>query len=414
MKKYYLMNVICSLLFCFSSLGWAGDDGRVDIHGFISQGYLKTNHNNYMAATKDGTFQYNEMGINFSSQPASRLRIGVQFFARDLGEIGNDSITIDWAFADYRWKKWLGIQAGKIKSPKGLYYETRDFDILRTFVLLPQSVYTDNLRDDLIAFKGICAYGKINLGLAGDGYYNAICSQAQITEDSGAIKLLEDEGGFFITRNDPGFTSQLSLTFEPPIDGLKLGYTYIIASISFYGETANKSPWKDMKMSDIPITYDVTKNEYHFASCEYSLGDLILATELYLSSIDYKLSFDHPFHLFMDQKDNLTNMGYYGSACYRLNDLLEVGGYYSVFYRDNDDKDGSERKKMGAPRFQAWQKDTCLSIRANINSNWCAKIEGHYIDGTAQIQYQDNTNVQGDSDYKRYWSLFAAKVSYTF
>ena len=82
----------------------------VQIHGFLSQGYLKSSANNYLADTEDGTFQFNEFGINFTTDLADGLHMGMQLFARDLGSLGNDDVIIDWAYADYFYKSWLGIR----------------------------------------------------------------------------------------------------------------------------------------------------------------------------------------------------------------------------------------------------------------------------------------------------------------
>ena len=89
----------------------------VDIHGFLAQGYLKTDKNNFLADTEDGTFEFNEMGINFVTGVTDRLRIGIQFFARDIGDLGNDEIVLDWGYGDYLWREWLGFRAGLIKIP---------------------------------------------------------------------------------------------------------------------------------------------------------------------------------------------------------------------------------------------------------------------------------------------------------
>ena len=71
-------------------------DNSVFINGFISQGYLKTENNGYLGDTEDGTFNFNEMGLNISTSPISRLRFGMQLFARDIGDFGNDELIIDW------------------------------------------------------------------------------------------------------------------------------------------------------------------------------------------------------------------------------------------------------------------------------------------------------------------------------
>ena len=105
-------------MFIFLPAGhaFAGDVGDVEIHGFISQGYLWTTDNNYLADTEKGSFEFNELGINFSTWLSADLRAGIQLFARDLGTIGNDEITIDWAYADYHWRDWLGLRPERSRS----------------------------------------------------------------------------------------------------------------------------------------------------------------------------------------------------------------------------------------------------------------------------------------------------------
>lgn len=61
------------------------------------------------------------MGINFGTNLVENLRIGMQFFARDLGEVGNDNVEIDWAMGEYSWKEWAGVRFGLDQDPIGLY-----------------------------------------------------------------------------------------------------------------------------------------------------------------------------------------------------------------------------------------------------------------------------------------------------
>ena len=130
---------ISLILVCLSLSTLHAGNEDVDIHGFISQGYLKTTRNNYIADSTDGTFQFNEMGLNFTTRPMDKLIIGAQFFARDFGSVGNDQIQIDYALADYRFTDYFGVRAGKLKNPMGLYSEYRDIDMLRTCIILPQA-----------------------------------------------------------------------------------------------------------------------------------------------------------------------------------------------------------------------------------------------------------------------------------
>jgi hypothetical protein len=64
-------------------LGLPGES--IDVHGFASQGFIKTNANNYLAQSKRGSFEFTEVGINFTKELTDNLRLGIQLFSRRLG-----------------------------------------------------------------------------------------------------------------------------------------------------------------------------------------------------------------------------------------------------------------------------------------------------------------------------------------
>jgi len=190
MKKLILILIMIIITFA----AWVGsaaayEAGGVDIHGFISQGFLASSEYNYLAHNStDGSFEYNEMGINFSKQLTDKLRIGAQFFSRDLGDAANNKVTLDWAYGDYRFKDWLGLRAGRIKMPVGLYNEIRDLDMLRTSIILPQGIYNDLVRDNNIALNGVGLYGNIGLGGVGGLEYQVLAGATNSDAESGIGK----------------------------------------------------------------------------------------------------------------------------------------------------------------------------------------------------------------------------------
>src|SRR5277367_840166 len=97
--------------------------------------------NNYLTRSSRGSLEFAELGVNFQSQLTDRLSVGFQLFSRDLGPIGNYEMKADWFALDYHWRDWLGLRAGRIKLPFGLYNETSDIDAARVAVLLPQGFY---------------------------------------------------------------------------------------------------------------------------------------------------------------------------------------------------------------------------------------------------------------------------------
>ena len=95
----------------------------VQVHGFGTQSYIKTNDNNWltMNTSGGGSGAFTDMGLNANLQIKPNLRIAGQFYDRKLGKLGNWDPLWDWAMLDYRPKPWLGFRGGKVKTVLGLY-----------------------------------------------------------------------------------------------------------------------------------------------------------------------------------------------------------------------------------------------------------------------------------------------------
>src|SRR2546423_865698 len=194
-----------------------GDLPELQLHGFVSQGFLLTSDNNYLAHTSSGSFEFSEVGLNFTLPATDRLRLGVQLFSRQLGTIGDYRATLDWYYLDYHWQDWLGIRAGRVKLPFGLYNDTSDIDAGRTSVLLPQSIYPAQNRDFLLAQTGGEVYGYRDLGAAGGLDYRLYGGTIflDVKQQPGSPFTGVDLNGPFVARG--------GLVRVPPIQGLRPG-----------------------------------------------------------------------------------------------------------------------------------------------------------------------------------------------
>ena len=360
----------------------AGDIGEVDIHGFISQGYLESTENNYLADSKDGTYQFNEIGINFATWVTSGLSMGIQFFASDLGDQGNDELKIDWAYANFRYKPYLGIKAGKIKIPIGLYNETRDIDSLRTSIFLPPSVYLETVREVMVAMKGVGLYGMLPFHFS----YQFLFGTQEIEEESGITILTEQNANKYI----PSF---LNLTMELISYDVRNKHAGAVSWEYNSLKLKTSYTYTDMVMkTNLTMSKEICSEFTSFVlSAEYTLNDLILAAEYSQNVNDMKSTFI---------TDKMTSELAYVSISNRFTGWLELAAYYSWMFNDKDNK--------RAYGYSGWFKDTCLSSRFDLNNSWIFKLEGHYFDGTATMYDYMNP------DYKRSWYLLAVKFSYVF
>jgi hypothetical protein len=96
----------------------------------------------------------------------------------------------------------------------------------------------------------------------------------------------------------------------------------------------------------------------------------------------------------------------YGMLTFRASEQLELGGYYSVHHLDANDRQGHNPKY--AERFYAFQRDLTATVRIDLNTHWLLKLEGHFIDGTADLDMANNPHPS------RYWGLFLFRTTVTF
>ena len=356
----------------------------LEIHGFLSQGYLQTDRGDYMIKAEDGTFKFNEMGINISSDISDDIRLGIQFISRAFGELSENASKVDWGYADYRWRNYLGFRFGRIKLPFGMYNEIRDIDMLRTSIFLPSSIYSESWRETTSSIDGLGIYGNISIDYMGDINYQALVGQLDISSSGGIAKYIERMGASETTNIEPKKTYNASITWDLPIDGLTIGSSFTsnkLIETAMIGDHFIYQPLRmatdtnaqlpgminqvlQNKQVSIEDSSKITKNvidffvpqeyqsldnkwpkegtrnhnklDYWILSLRYQWRDFTLSAEY----LDARLN--NEFFLgdiSLSKKSNLWHsQGYYLSGAYALLDWLELGVYYSVFYDDTDNK----------------------------------------------------------------------------
>jgi len=403
--KFRVMVVALTLVLPWTALGMEIPD--VAVHGFVSQGYLDTQGNNWLADSKDGTTQMNEVGVTFSSQLDDQLRIGMQLLSRDMGEEGNNEVLLDWGFADYRYRDWLGLRLGKIKTPIGLYNEGRDSDFLRPMVFLPQSIYDDNKRNLLVATQGGGVYGNLSLGLAGDIDYNVVYGSLNFTDDSGQSRGLTMEAsaraaamglGTVVDFNANNvYAGGGSLVWNTPLEGLRLGGSLFQGKTDFDITTLNVTTGALTERDG-----EGRNEDFWVASLEYALPWLVLSGE-YTEMTQMKQFYGAP-------APKITSVGYYGMLAVKLHDQVTLSVLYDVFYADKDDKDGKTYLAQGKPDFLGWRKDLGIGMRYDLNAHWLLKAEWHAIEGAALGLPIYNQGEPLEED----WEYVAVKASFNF
>ena len=374
MKK--IVTLVLAL--CFAATASGSDMPQVQIHGFLSQGYLISDDNDYLYAnTSEGTFQFNEFGVSFSTELSDHLRAGIQLLSRDLGDYGNNKLVVDWASGDYRYRNWFGVRAGILKIDYGLFNLSRDIDAARPPIFLPQTIYPETFRDTTKSITGIGLYGSLPAGFG----YSFQYGKLSIDKDESFAKAVGQGYTDLETCED---TRIASLEWATPLDGLRFRCA-IVDNVEI------TNPGAGIEML----------TRFYIGSGEYLIGDFSVAAE-YLYGTNEVSAISGPLLKEYDIE------GYYIMAGYRFLEWFQVGSYYSVSYLDKDDRDGDSFAAQELPRAMAWIKDTAVFGRFDVTDNWIFKVEGHHIDGLHRWVVASPTETD-DTGF-----LFAAKVTFSF
>jgi hypothetical protein len=345
------------------------EDLNIQIHGYATQGFLYTTNNNILTTTSsNGSPAWTEAVVNVSSHPTPKLRIAVQARYELLGNYSN-TITLDWAAADYKANDLFGVRFGKVKVPSGLFNETQDIDPSYLWGLLPQSVYPISSRNSQLSEYGGVFYGTVKLSPnLGKLEYRGWGGEVVLGSNDGYFTALTEEG-FNFTNGLTGSANGGTLIWKTPLSGLTIG-------ASDNKRESLRGPFTSSNGPGSAVVRGFNEPDYfaHFeknklmVAGEYTrLGSSLL--------FDYAIGYVYPF-VFDDR-------AWYGMATYKLTGKLTAGVYDSQLI--------NHASPLGPARYS---KDWTFSGRYDFNQFLYAKAEEHLIEGTA-VGYDADLNPGG-------------------
>jgi hypothetical protein len=336
-------------------------DGReIQFHGFASQGFVHTDNNNWLTMeTSDfGSGEFTDFGVNASSQLTDKFRVGAQLYDRNLGGLGKWYPELDWGYAQYKFKPWFGVRGGRVKTVLGLYNDTQDLDFLHPWALLPQSIYSIDVRDFTIAHDGGDLFGDIRLGgKLGTLSYTAYGGHHSVSSRSGYGYLLKSDDITFGHIN--GLQYGGDLRWETPLKGLLVGasrenqaytsvYTVNLPSGPFPVRGSDNADWA---------------NQFYG---QYSWKKLLLDAEFRRAWDDEGVKNVSEFQL------NIH--AWYIGGAYRIVKRVQLASYYSHYWIGFPLADIE-------PAGTGHIYDKVITGRVDINRFFSLKIEGHFMAG---------------------------------
>lgn len=380
-KRLMLRRAILTTLL-FSTVSLAAQDlDNLQIHGFATQGFLFSSHNNYLTMnSSSGSLQWTEGAISLTDPVSDSLRVGMQLHMYQMGQIGGPNVLVDWASGDYKFNDRLGFRAGKVKLPMGLFNESQDVDSLFLWILLPQCNYPVDNRDFDLALLGGLVYGGASLPSRGGRLlYRGYVGESRLDANGGYMLQLSEAGLTFPTPPS-GRVFGGDVRWMTPERGLMVGWSGQSQALDGTG------PQGSLHM---PPAFMLA----YYA--EWTKGKFYLAGEYWRSPLQPMLTIgSQVLPVPLDQR------AWYPMASYHVTSKLQIGTYYSHYVN----------KAADTSQPANYSKDWAVSTRYDLNQYFYGKIEGHFLHGTGLGYYAiDNPNgLQPNA------KMLAARVGFAF
>lgn len=365
-------------------------------HGFLSQGVIHTDENNFFGDSTDTSFDFRDVGLGFSWKPKSNLLLSAQLIYRDAGLTSPNGVNLDFAMVNYsfinRLDFGLGIRAGRVKNPYAFYNETRDIAATRPSVLLPQSIYPEAFRDFFHSSDSVVLYGYKSIG---NWVVNvdALAGKANIDNRSERLLIPSLQPA---SINDDNLFGVRSI-FEFDGGRLRIGFTYVE-----FDAQIDTVPVLAPPAGILPGGVDL-KNR--IISVEYNWERLQFTSEYLLLKTSYSDVFGPGVRTSRERE------GYYFQLGYRLNEQWRVFSRYDVSYLDRKDKSGDSQLLIGRPRSDGFSKDITVGAQYRFSDDWLLAGEVHHIKGTSNVADIESPN---RSSLKEDWNLYTLQLSYKF
>jgi len=367
----------------------------LEVHGFATQGYVKTSDNNFFGDSEEGSFEFYELGVNASVEPSPSVRLSGQLLARRAGEMSYGSPKLDFAVADFSiasshaWK--LNMLAGRVKNPLGLFNDTRDVAFTRPGIFLPQTVYFQSVRSLALSADGVAVRAN-GFTESGNLEFQAGLGRPLIDENVEYAYLGRSLKGDY--RAD-GISWVGRLLFETPAETWRFALSGAGTSLSFRP-----------KYGDL-ITAGNTDIIFAVASAQYVARDWTLSAEYVIEPIEYKGFVGTPY-----DGANPTLEGYYLQLNWRAFDRVELMFRLEEGCIDRSDCNGRGFEALtGLPAHSRYLRASVFGIRWDPVPDLMLRAEFQRSNGTLILSNRENPD-----PFKTVtrWNMFSLSASYRF
>ncbi len=405
MKNKYL--IILLLLMVSNSSKAYELTPNIQVHGFLSQAFTKTDHNNFYGNSESGSYSPLEVGLNAYWQATDSLSFATQAVYNRITNKENPNITIDYAFGRYLFYPTEGVQfeisLGRVKNRFALYNDVRDIPFIRHGVALPSSVYPSAARDLTLATDGIEISTTFDTGIVNWSINYFMGEVLGRTPFLGEYFFKKNLGGDFNKYDKKGGSVFAEIDLEYPI---VVGVSYSDIATELEAET-----------SELNLDLEIL-----IFSLKSLLGDFTFVAEHETVSFDLKNLYIPVFNPYLigitGSHVSLEDLSKDIKSFYLQGDY-SLSSNFSIFLRHeshvvtDDDTFIHEYINLGYISDESQLSTLAWFTGFNwfISDDFLLNIEVGIMEGSSFLNDIDNPD---SSKIKKHWNVFAASVAYQF
>lgn len=401
--RFLSVNILLATVSLGSAVAAELPEG-VQVHGFASQGAVVTDHNQFAGSTPSRTgFDARELGVNMSWQAKPDWLVSGQLMSRWAGGMDNGAVRADYAFIDHTMikneQRNIGVRLGKVKNPYGFFNMTRDVAHTRSGILLPQSIYQDQIRNFFLAAPGVSLYGGEE-GSADLVSWQVSVLQPEVNSANLTAYIVDKQSGHFNTR-----TSMLSqLLWEQDGGKWRAGL-----SLGQFGVRFQPAPTDFGGAGSFAGAGNVTLNT-GVLSLEHNREDWSYTAE-YASTRQIRNGFNIPGFAVLDKSTTIE--AYYLQTLWRFTPGWQTFARYDALYLDKQDRNGTifSAATYGLyPASQRYARDCTVGLRYDPTAAWSLFAEIHHVNGAAWLSKLDNP----PANLKDHWDMLLLQAAWHF
>lgn len=369
----------------------------VEVHGFATQGFVKTSANSFFGDSENGSFEFTELGVNATVEPSSSVRLSGQLLSRRAGEMSSGSPKVDFAIADFTIRSTErgsgGLLIGRIKNPLGLFNETRDVAFTRPGFSVPQVIYFDKIRDVILSSDGAGVRIQQFREKANINVYLAT-GQPQTNEN---IEYAYLGNGFDGDFDPDGLSFIARLLMETPDNRLRGSMSVASASLDFNRKGTDR-------IGDGNVEF-----LYWIGSLQFSTEDWTFTAEYMREPIDWR-----GFEGSIFDGMSVDAEGYFLQAAWRVAQDVELMFRYEEGFADRADRSGKDMEEATGglvPSHSRYSKIYTGGVRWDFSPSIMFRVEYQRHNGTFVLSNRENPN---PDDLDPDWDLFSLSISYRF